>query len=517
MKKKPKAEAAQEVQDSGQLRQRFKERRLVQASELKRNPLNWRTHPEDQRRDVSKLLEELGQIAPVLAVETPDGLLMIDGHLRSDIAGNRKIAVDLLDLSPEEVRVAIALFDSVGHMAGINAEIAAQVAADLRAERPEWGEQIEAFRSLFSTPGGMLPAIEGDAPAPAPGSGNRPQEERLKLVRQKLTERFVVPPMTVLDARQGYWSDRRKAWLALGIKSEEGRGQNLLNYSKTLVDPQRIKTDEIREQGYTSVFDPVVCELAYRWFSAPGDIVLDPFCGGSVRGVVGAALGRRYHGVDLREEQILENRKQAEDCLTLDDPAPTWLPGDAADVQKLFPGLKARLIFSCPPYGNLEEYSKDPRDISNKTYPKFLAAYRQIIKAAAEMLEEDSFAVWVVGDFRDKKGNLTGFIGDTIRAFQDAGLGFYNECILHSLATAAIRAGRLLQGSRKIVKVHQNVLVFIKGDWRKAVARLGDVQYGEVPTAWIDADDLEQTVDAAQGIQTPFGEKLTAENLGGEI
>jgi hypothetical protein len=39
-----------------------------------------------------------------------------------------------------------------------------------------------------------------------------------------LAERFVVPPFSVLDARQGYWQDRKRAWLSLGIQSELGRG-----------------------------------------------------------------------------------------------------------------------------------------------------------------------------------------------------------------------------------------------------------------------------------------------------
>jgi len=42
--------------------------------------------------------------------------------------------------------------------------------------------------------------------------------------RQTLSERFIVPPFSVLDARQGYWQDRKRAWLALGIQSELGRG-----------------------------------------------------------------------------------------------------------------------------------------------------------------------------------------------------------------------------------------------------------------------------------------------------
>lgn len=42
--------------------------------------------------------------------------------------------------------------------------------------------------------------------------------------RPTLAERFGVPPFSVLDARQGYWQDRKRAWLSLGIQSELGRG-----------------------------------------------------------------------------------------------------------------------------------------------------------------------------------------------------------------------------------------------------------------------------------------------------
>ena len=39
-----------------------------------------------------------------------------------------------------------------------------------------------------------------------------------------LSERFGVPPFSVLDARQGYWQERKRKWLDLGIESELGRG-----------------------------------------------------------------------------------------------------------------------------------------------------------------------------------------------------------------------------------------------------------------------------------------------------
>src|SRR5271154_2766551 len=51
--------------------------------------------------------------------------------------------------------------------------------------------------------------------------------------------------------------------------------------------------------GGTSVFDPVLCEIVYRWFCPYGGLVLDPFAGGSVRGIVASKCGRRYIGMDL--------------------------------------------------------------------------------------------------------------------------------------------------------------------------------------------------------------------------
>ena len=45
--------------------------------------------------------------------------------------------------------------------------------------------------------------------------------------RPSLVERFVVPPFSVLDARKGYWQDRKRAWLSLGIQSELGRGAEI--------------------------------------------------------------------------------------------------------------------------------------------------------------------------------------------------------------------------------------------------------------------------------------------------
>lgn len=39
-----------------------------------------------------------------------------------------------------------------------------------------------------------------------------------------LAQTFDYPPFSVLNARDGWWQERKRQWLALGIKSELGRG-----------------------------------------------------------------------------------------------------------------------------------------------------------------------------------------------------------------------------------------------------------------------------------------------------
>ncbi len=43
-----------------------------------------------------------------------------------------------------------------------------------------------------------------------------------------LARTFEYPPFSVLNAREGWWQDRKRQWLALGIKSEIGRGAELI-------------------------------------------------------------------------------------------------------------------------------------------------------------------------------------------------------------------------------------------------------------------------------------------------
>jgi DNA modification methylase len=309
-----------------------------------------------------------------------------------------------------------------------------------------------------------------------------PLEQKLS-VDSVLKTRFLVPPFSVLDTRAGDWQERKRAWLRTGIKSEVGRGKDGAEFvehesGKKCIDGLTFRgtgflAEEMqRRGGGTSVFDPVLCEVAYRWWCPPGGQVLDPFAGGSVRGIVAASLGHPYWGCDLSVRQVAANREQAGEILgAAYTPTPVWVCGDSAE--RLVESPWADFIFTCPPYGDLEKYSDDPKDLSNMDAGAFLQTYRRIILRSVKKLRNNSFACFCVGDYRGKDGRYMDFVSKTIQAFLDCGCCLYNEAILlNSVGTAAIRASHQFLSGRKLCKVHQNVLVFCKGDWKEAAKKI---------------------------------------------
>ena len=281
-----------------------------------------------------------------------------------------------------------------------------------------------------------------------------------------LFDRFIMPPYSVLDRKQGSWIRRKKQWLALGIKSELGRSENLI-WAPVGDNPSDMVQRMRGVVEGTSVFDPVIVELAVRWYSAPGGTVLDPFAGGSVRGIVTSLLGRKYYGIDLRADQVEAN--EAQRSIASPEFPPLWVAGDSEKVLDGVEPESVDLVFSCPPYFDLEVYSDDPDDLSNMDWESFLTSYYEIIRKSAKALKEDRFAVFVIGEVRDKKGFIRGLIPETITAFREAGLNYYNNGItLDPQATAALRANRFFNSGRKLVTVHQHFMVFVKGDPKKA-------------------------------------------------
>jgi DNA modification methylase len=460
---------------------------------------NSRTHSDAQVAQIAASIREFGFTNPVLIGEEDD---IIAGHGR--ILAARKLNLEevpcirLGHLSETQKRAYVIADNKLALNAGWDEELLRIELKGLEEDGFDLGlvgftgEEIAALLSEEQ-------ALNSDADFSA----------------KTLAERFLAPPFSVLNAREGWWQDRKRSWLALGIKSETGRGGELVGYSeackkgyaKTIsgnASLNKIKPTSINgalDTG-TSIFDPVLCELSYCWFCPEGGTIIDPFAGGSVRGVVASKLGRQYIGHELRAEQVSANRDQAAEICGEEKTPPVWVEGDSRNIDKTCADVSADMLFTCPPYADLEVYSDDPADISTLNYNDFRKAYFEILRKACSLLKENSFAVCVVGEVRDKRGNYVDFVGDTVQAFRDAGLEYYNEAILvTSAGSLPIRVGRQFSASRKLGKTHQNVLVFVKGDGKRAAQKCGDCSDSINLEGLDHIDEEEQLFQPQQALQ----------------
>lgn len=482
---------------------------------------NSRTHSAEQVAQIAASMVEFGWTNPVL-IDTRGTI--VAGHGR--VMAARKLGMETIPcirlghLTPAQVRAYVIADNKLALNAGwdeamLKAELDILKEEDFNMELTGFSEQ--EIKALLASSG-------SDGPSASETNSNG-----------SLSEKFGIPPFSVLNAREGWWMDRKRQWIATGIKSEMGRGedgvhditfgQDLMKgegkaalmtslsgrvpdyytqkraaekkVGRKLENPEFERDHLVISGGGglsssgTSVFDPVLCELSYRWFCPAGGTIIDPFAGGSVRGIVASKLGRRYVGHELRKEQVAANRDQANQICGNDSLPPVWVEGDSRRIDQTCSDVQADMLMTCPPYADLEVYSDDPADISTLGYEDFREAYSEIIGKACSLLKPDSFAVCVVGEVRDKRGNYVNFVGDTIQVFLDAGLEYYNEAILVTpLGSLPIRAGKQFSSSRKLGKTHQNVLVFVKGDGKRAANRCGTVDVTEAISAADSGEEL---------------------------
>lgn len=215
--------------------------------------------------------------------------------------------------------------------------------------------------------------------------------------------------------------------------------------------------------GTYSVFHPaLVLDVLQRW-SQPGHVVLDPFAGGPARGLVCAEFGCRYHGFDVRPDQIEDNRVEMEAIGYAKD-----VKYHVGDARKIASGPKLYdFALTCPPYFNLEVYSDLPEDLSTlPTYGDFQDAMKEVAKAIYKKMKPGAFVCLVVGNFREPNNHpLIDFRGHTVVNMQEAGFFFWEEVVVdRPKGTAAVRASNAWI-NQKLVRTHEYVLVFRKPGW----------------------------------------------------
>jgi len=308
------------------------------------------------------------------------------------------------------------------------------------------------------------------------------EQKKQSIPSNLLHAKFGWPPFSILNTISWDWQRRRDEWE--NVIQDSTKGRNVRRFNATPTNVFSARGAEAKQAESVSEFDPYLCELMYKWFSRDGDSVLDPFAGGCVRGIVASVLDREYYGIDLNNEQVMTNITQYGNVLLrYPDVAgeAVWGCGDAEAVLDTIQ-TSYDMVFTCPPYYNLERYTEDPRDLSNlPTYSDFLCKYSSILRKAADILTEDAFFVIVVSEIRASaaldNSEYRGFVPDTVRILRDdCSLRYYNEIILeNAIGSLPIRAPKYFDQSRKIGRHHQNILVFYKGDIRNIEKKFGKV------------------------------------------
>jgi hypothetical protein len=131
------------------LRDRIKEFRRVPANQIQADPRNWREHPPEQRSAMKAVLAEIGMADAVLAREGPDGkLILIDGHLRSDIVGDAEIPVLVLDVTEAEAAKLLATLDPLAAMASANEDKLKELLNSVQFESPGLDGLLANLNSL---------------------------------------------------------------------------------------------------------------------------------------------------------------------------------------------------------------------------------------------------------------------------------------------------------------------------------------------------------------------------------
>jgi len=276
-----------------------------------------------------------------------------------------------------------------------------------------------------------------------------------------LVDKFIVPPFSILDTRQGYWQERKRYWRGLIGDNGESREKKLYKGGGRK-GGVTAKLHDFNANNGVSLLDPVLAEIMNNWFCTPGGKTYDPFAGDTVFGYVSNYLGHTFTGIELRKNQADLNN------LRLANTKSKYICDDGQNILKHIKKNSQDMLFSCPPYYNLEVYSDLKEDASNqKNYADFMKIISRAFTDSIECLKTDRFAVITIGDIRNKVGFYRRFADDVKDIFKAAGVLLYNELILvEPIGTTALRAGNAMK-SRKVAKTHQNILVFFKGDPKK--------------------------------------------------
>ena len=406
----------------------------IRAGDLRANPKNWRRHPQAQQDAMAGVLREVGFADALLAYETPDGLTLVDGHLRAGLDPDMVVPVLVLDLDEAEADKMLATYDPIAAMADTDSAALADLLHGL-----EVGDRaVAAMLEALTVDGLMLPHSNG---------GWHPSED--------------TSAGTAMET-VGY--DLTSVWPRDG----DAETKAYPHFPQLPRSPG--ESEEAFRRNY-SRSPALEMERIVRTYMRPGDTFLEVCAGWFTFSLTAAIWGYHGAGVDVwptsltfakRQRRVLRDVAGAGDYQVVDADA-LALPYDADTIP---------FVYCNPPFFQLEHYSEDARDLANRpSVDAWLADCGRMMAEMKRVAVPGGLIVTVMADYR-KDGLLVPLHADWMAEGQRQGLELW-DLVVQTMRTEQVRIWRKAYDRRRTIKAQEYVVIFRKPPDAPSPARSG--------------------------------------------
>lgn len=219
------------------------------------------------------------------------------------------------------------------------------------------------------------------------------------------------------------------------------------------------------DKDLLSEFNPTVAKNIISFWSEVGDLIYDPFSG-RTRALVSYAMDRAYIGCEVSKDVVdyMKGKFKELNLYEKDNFNVDIINDDCKKIDLYYQDVKFDLVFTCPPYWNLEKYESCEGQLSDfDDYNIFMDELVQRINIASHKLKKDKYMCLVVGDFRKNKNYIT-FHSDLIQKIkQNKEVKLHDVIALQNIPfnTAAFYFGKTKK-DKKTAKAHEYILVYKK-------------------------------------------------------
>jgi DNA modification methylase len=236
--------------------------------------------------------------------------------------------------------------------------------------------------------------------------------------------------------------------------------ESKLRWKEAYLDDGEIelrKNNGIYQPLKMSEFHAGVAENIIRYWSMKGSKVVDPFAGRVTRAIVTTMLDRDYYGYEITPNTY----KRALNHFEKHNINPTLYKADGCKLEYTKDDF-ADLVFTCPPYYNIEQYESCEGQLSDiKDYDTFMDNMNECAKNVKRVLKEGAWAIFVVADFRINC-ELKSFSSDLIQKFKNNNMIHWDTIIMENISPFATLTAYQAACKRYVPKTHEYILVFRK-------------------------------------------------------